>query len=337
MSDHPRLCHHDGVVEDPLDLIGGTPLVLLRSFGQESGCRILGKCEFLNPGDSVKDRPARFMVEQAERDGRLKRGGVVVEGTAGNTGIGVALVCAAKGYRCILVIPETMAREKIDLVRSYGAEVVLAKKAPWGDPNHYHEIAKKIVASTPGAVFMDQFNNPANTLAHYETTGPEIWRQTGGRVDAMVAGMGTSGTLVGAGRYLKERNPAVKLVVSDPMGSIYFNYLTQGEPRAEGSSILEGVGIGRLPGIFDRAPIDEIVRVTDKEALAATWQIIRKEGLFVGGSAGLSVAGALKAAASLGPGKTIVTVLADTGRNYMSKIFNEEWLRAQGLAPPSEP
>ncbi len=325
------MSHLDRVLENPLDLIGNTPLVHLRSFDEATGCRILGKCEFMNPGDSVKDRPALFMVEEAERQGRLRPGGVVVEGTAGNTGIGIAVVCAAKGYRCILVIPETMAREKIDMVRAMGAEVVLTKKAPWGDPGHYHEIAKKIVAETPSAVFADQFNNEANTTSHYLTTGSEIWEQTGGRIDALVAGMGTSGTVVGAGKYLKERNPDIKVVVSDPMGSVYFNYLTTGEPRAEGSSILEGVGIGRLPGIMDKDPIDEIIRITDKEALVAMWQIIRKEGLFVGGSAGLSVAGGVKVAKDLGPGKTIVTVLCDSGRNYMSRVFNPEWLEQQGL------
>lgn len=325
------MTHHDRVVENPLGLIGNTPLVHLRSFDQQSGCRILGKCEFMNPGASVKDRPALYMVEEAERAGKLRPGGVVVEGTAGNTGIGVAMVCAAKGYRCILVIPETMAREKIDLVRSYGAEVVLSKKAPWGDPGHYHEIAQKIVAETPGAIFADQFNNPANTESHYRTTGPELWDQTEGRIDALVAGMGTSGTLVGAGRYLKEKNPSIKIVVSDPGGSLYHDYITKGETTSEGSSVLEGVGIGRLPGIFDKGPIDEIIRVEDPEALGAMQQIIRKEGLFVGGSAGLSVAGALRIAEELGPGKTIVTVLCDSGRNYMSKIFNAEWLAAQGL------
>ncbi|MFQ5720638.1 MAG: cysteine synthase A, partial [Acidobacteriota bacterium] len=289
------------------------------------------KCEFMNPGDSVKDRPALFMIEQAERSGALKPGGVVVEGTAGNTGIGVALVCAAKGYRCILVIPETMAPEKIALVRALGAEVRLSKKAPWGSPGHYHEIAKRIVAETPGAVFADQFNNPANTRSHYETTGKEIWQQTGGRIDALVTGMGTSGTLVGAGRYLKEKDPSIRLVVSDPMGSVYFNYLTTGEPKAEGSSVLEGVGVGRLPGILEKDPIDEIIRVSDSEALAAMRQIIRREGLFVGGSSGLSVAGAVKVAQRLGPGKTIVTMLCDTGRNYMSRLFSDEWLATKGL------
>ncbi len=326
---------HDHVAENPLDLIGNTPLVHLRSFDGASGCRILGKCEFMNPGDSVKDRPARYMVETAERAGSLKPGGVVVEGTAGNTGIGLALVCAAKGYRCILVIPETMAREKIDLVRAFGAEVVLAKKAPWGDPNHYHEIARRIVADTPGAVFMNQFDNPANTVSHYETTGRELWEQTGGQVDALVAGMGTSGTLVGAGRYIKERNPALRVVVADPMGSVYYNYLTKGEPKAEGSSVLEGVGVGRLPGIFEKGPIDDIIRIDDREALGAMWQIIRREGLFVGGSSGLSVAAAVKVAREIGPGKTIVTVLCDSGRNYMSKVFNEDWMKAQGLAGSS--
>lgn len=327
------MSHHDRIIENPLELIGNTPLVHLRTFDKASGCRILGKCEFLAPGHSVKDRPALYMVEDAERSGRLKPGGIVVEGTAGNTGIGVAMVCAAKGYRCILVIPETMASEKVEFARVFGAEVVLAKKAPWGDPGHYHEIAKRIVAETPGAVLMDQFNNPANTRSHYETTGRELWEQTGGRIDAMVAGMGTSGTLLGAGRYLKERRPEIKLIVADPMGSVYFNYMTTGEPKAEGSSVLEGVGIGRLPGIFDRTPLDGIIRVSDKEALDATFQIIRKEGLFVGGSAGLSVAGALKVARDIGAGKTIVTVLSDSGRNYMSKIFDPDWMKTQGLAP----
>ncbi|HKY33350.1 MAG TPA: cysteine synthase A [Candidatus Polarisedimenticolia bacterium] len=315
-----------------LELIGDTPLVHLRCFDQSSGCRILGKCEFLAPGGSVKDRAALFMVEDAERSGRLKASGVVVEGTAGNTGISVAMVAAAKGYRCLLVIPETMAREKVELARALGAEVVLARKAPWGDPEHYHQVAQRLVAQTPGAVFMDQFNNPANTRAHYETTGPEIWRQTGGRVDALVTGMGTSGTLIGAGRYLKERNPAVRILAADPMGSLYYNVVTSGEARAEGSSILEGVGIGRLPGIFDQEPLDGILRVTDAEALEAMWRIIRQEGLFVGGSSGLSVAGALKAAQGMKPGSTLVTVLCDTGRNSMSKVFNEEWRKAQGLA-----
>ena len=318
---------------DVLAAIGNTPLIRLKRASEETGCTILGKAEFMNPGASVKDRPALFMIEQAEREGRLRPGGVVVEGTAGNTGIGIALVCAAKGYRCILVIPETMAREKIDLVRSYGAEVVLTKKAPWGDPGHYHEVAQRIVAETPGAIFADQFNNPANTESHYRTTGAELWEQTGGRIDALVAGMGTSGTLVGAGRYLKEKNPAIKVVVSDPMGSVYFNYITSGDPKGEGSSILEGVGIGRLPGIFDKGPIDEIIRIDDREALGVMRRIIENEGLFVGGSAGLSVAGALKVARDLGPGKTIVTVLCDSGRNYMSRIFDQDWLAAQGLSP----
>jgi len=333
MSHDSHAGFHNRVVENPLELIGSTPLVHLRCFDEESGCRILGKCEFLSPGHSVKDRPALYMVEEAERSGRLKPGGVVVEGTAGNTGIGVAMVCAAKGYRCILVIPETMAREKAEFARVFGAEVILAKKAPWGDPNHYHEIAKRLVADTPGAVMMDQFNNPANTASHYETTGREIWEQTGGQVDAMVAGMGTSGTLVGAGRYLKERRPGLKLIVADPMGSVYYNLMTTGQPKAEGSSVLEGVGIGKVPGIFDPTPLDGIIRVSDKEALDAMWRIIRKEGLFVGGSAGLSAAGALKVARDMPRGSTIVTALSDSGRNYMSKVFNEEWMKTQGLGP----
>jgi len=305
----------------PLDLIGNTPLVHLRAFDTETGCRILGKCEFMNPGGSVKDRPALFMIEAAERDGRLRAGGVVVEGTAGNTGIGLAMVCAAKGYRCILVIPETMSREKVELVLAYGAEVVQAKKAPWGSPEHHHSVARRIAEETAGAVMMDQFSNPENTRSHYETTGKEIWEQTGGRVDALVAGMGTSGTLLGAGRYLKERKPAVRVVAVDPVGSVYHDYIKHGEAKAEGSTVLEGAGIGRLPGLFDPALLDDIVRVEDAEALAVMRRIIAAEGLFVGGTSGLSVAGALRVARELGPGRTLVTVLCDSGRNYMTKLF----------------
>lgn len=290
----------------------------LRSFDGR-GCRILAKSGFPSPGHSVKDRIGQAMIEDAERSGRLKPGGGVIEGAAGNTGIALAMVAAAKGYRCVLLIPETMSREKMDMARAFGAEVITTRKAPWGDPDHYHEVGKRLAAQTPGAVFMDQFNNPANPRAHYETTGPELWEQSGGRLDALVTGMGTSGTLTGAGRYLKEKNPDIRVVASDPMGSVYFNLLTSGVAKAEGSSILEGVGIGRVPGIFDPAALDGVLRVTDEEALAATRQIVHREGLFVGGSSGLSVAGALKLAPDLPRGSTIVTVLCDSGRNAMGK------------------
>ena len=336
-----------------LDAIGRTPLVHLRAPSREAGVAIFGKCEFLNPGLSLKDRTALFIVEEAERSGALKPGGVIVEGTAGNTGIGLAMIAAVKGYRCILVIPNTMAKEKIDIVRGFGAEVRLVEKKPWGDPQHYNCITENLVKEIPGAIWANQFQNKANVRAHYETTGPEIWEQTGGEVDVFMAGMGTSGTVAGAGRYLREVSEKAaaeaaskgispgrgrtKIVAVDPHGSVYFSFFKTGAPKAEGSSIIEGVGIGRVPGNYDGSVLDEIVRVSDVEATAMAHTLVRREGLFVGGCAGLVVAGAVAYAKSLPPPdrpKCIVTILSDTGRNYVSKLFNAEWLAAQGLPTP---
>jgi cysteine synthase A len=335
------------VAKSILECIGKTPLVALRHASEQAGVSILGKCEFLNPGLSLKDRTALFIVEEAERSGALKPGGTIVEGTAGNTGIGLAMIAAAKGYRCLLVIPNTMAKEKIDIVRGFGAEVRLVEKKPWGDPEHYNTITEKLSKEIPGAIWANQFHNKANARAHYETTGPEIWEQTGGEVDLFVAGMGTAGTVAGAGRFLREASekaarpggPRVgrgrtRILAVDPHGSVYHSLFTTGEPKAEGSSIVEGVGIGRVPGNYDGTVLDGIVRVSDAEAVAMTQTLVRKEGLFVGGCAGLVVAGAVAYVRSLPapqrPG-TVVAILSDTGRNYMSKLFNSEWLASQGL------
>lgn len=333
-----------------LELIGKTPLVHLRWPSRDAGVNIFGKCEFMNPGLSLKDRTALYIVQEAERSGALKPGGTIVEGTAGNTGIGLAQVAAVKGYRCILVIPNTMAREKIDIIRGFGAEVRLVEKKPWGDPLHYNTITEKLVGEIPGAVWANQFHNKANVQAHYETTGPEIWEQTGGRVDLLFGGMGTTGTMVGAGRYLREVSAKAaakgglregrgrtRIVAVDPHGSVYYSYFTTGEPKAEGSSIVEGVGIGRVPGNYDGSVLDEIVRISDADAVSMLHTLTRREGLFVGGCSGLVVAGAVQYARShpsSEPPLNIVAILSDTGRNYISKLFNPEWLASQNLPLP---
>jgi cysteine synthase len=314
-----------------LDLIGRTPLVHLGRISKGLGADIYGKCEFQNPGLSIKDRIAQFIVEEAERSGQLKPAGTIVEGTAGNTGIGLAVVAAVKGYRLILVIPNTMSKEKIDIVKAYGAELHLVERKPWGDPQHYNAIAERLVREIPGAVWANQFHNLANRRCHYSTTGPEIWEQTEGRVEALFAGMGTSGTLSGAGRFLKEKNPDVKIVATDPHGSVYYNFFKTGEPRAEGSSIIEGVGIGRVPGNYDPEVLDDIVRVDDATAVRMTRRLVREEGMMVGGCSGLVVAGASEWLRRNPSVTNAVGILSDTGRNYLSKLFNEDWLRSQNL------
>ncbi len=321
---------------DLLDCIGETPLVYLREPSRQAGAHLFGKCEFLNPGYSVKDRAALYIVRDAENTGKLSAGGTVVEGTAGNTGIGLAIVCAVRGYRCVLVIPDSMSRDKIEFLEAFGADVRVVAKKPWSDPDHYHHIAARLAEEIPGGFFADQFGNPANVQAHYETTGPEIWRQSEGKVDVLMAGMGTSATVVGAGRFLKEQNPDVRLVVADPGGSVYLRYVQDGEERAEGSSIVEGVGIGKIPPIFEADLIDEIFRVGDPEAVAMNRTLVEKEGMFLGGCSGLVVAGAVEWARRSGPGPdgrpwNIVIVLTDTGLRYLSKLYNPAWLSAQGL------
>jgi cysteine synthase A len=333
-----------------LDAIGKTPLVHLRAPSEAAGTPIFGKCEFLNPGLSLKDRTARFIVEEAERSGALKAGGTIVEGTAGNTGIGLALVAAVKGYKCVLVIPNTMAQEKIDVVRGFGVDLRLVEKKPWGDPEHYSAIAERLASEIPDAVLANQFHNKANARAHYETTGPEIWEQTGGEVDLFAAGMGTAGTMAGAGRYLREVSERAaekggpregrgrtRTLAVDPYGSVYHAFFTTGEERAEGSSMIEGVGIGRVPGNYDGSVLDGIIRVPDRDAVAMTHTLVRKEGLFVGGCAGLVVAGAVahaKAVPAAERPRCIVAVLSDTGRNYISRLYNPAWLTTQGLPGP---
>jgi cysteine synthase A len=301
---------------------------------EETGHRIFGKCEYLNPGGSVKDRTALGIVEGAERRGDLQPGGTVVEGTAGNTAIGLALVCAAKGYRSIHVIPDTMTKDKIDTVRAFGVDVRLVPKRAWTDPDHYSQVARRIAAETPGAFFADQFNNPDNVRIHYRTTGPEIWEQTGGKVDLFITGMGTAGTLCGAGRFLKERKPEVRVVCSDPGGSVYHSFFHDGKEEAKGSSSIQGVGIGKIPGCYDRSVIDDVLPIGDEIALPMAHRLTREEGLFVGGSSGLSVGGALEYLKRVQPPRplTVVTVLCDAGGRYLSQMFDPEWLRGQGFA-----
>lgn len=320
--------------EDPISLIGNTPLVHLKSVSERAGAEIWGKCEFLNPTGSVKDRPAKTMVDAAEKRGEISPGGLLVEGTAGNTGIGLSMIAAVRGYRCHFVIPETMSPDKIAFARLLGAEVTLTPKVPWDDPRHYSHVAREIAESEDNAVYLNQFENQDNVTSHYETTGPEIWEQTEGRVDAVVLGAGTGGTMTGIGRFLKERRSDVEILCSDPAGSAYRAWVEDHEVRAEGDSILEGVGIGKIPSCFDRDVCDGAMTIEDQEAIDEVYRLLRDEGLFVGGSAGLSVAGAVRYARGAGRGKTIVCNLCDTGSRYLSNIFQPEWLALRGLQTP---
>jgi cysteine synthase A len=312
--------------------VGNTPLLRLGRLCDETGCEILAKAEFLNPGGSVKDRAARFILEDAERQGRLAPGGTVVEGTAGNTGIGLAHICAARGYRCIIVIPDNQSPEKLDLLRTLGAEVRPVPPKPYKDPDNYQKIAGRLADELPGAIWANQFDNTANRQAHYATTGPEIWAETGGRVDAFVCATGTGGTLAGVARYLKERDPRVRIVLADPMGSALYNWVKRGELLAEGSSITEGIGTTRITANLEGTPIDDAVQVDDPACVAMVYRLLREEGLFVGGSSGINLAAAVQVARELGPGHSIVTLLCDRGGLYAGRLFNPEWLRDKGLA-----
>ena len=316
--------------------IGHTPLIRLKRASEATGCTILGKAEFLNPGGSVKDRAALAIVLDAEERGLLRPGGVIVEGTAGNTGIGLALVGNARGYRTVIVMPETQSQEKKDMLRLVGADLRLVPAVPYANPGNYvrysETLAKELAAGEPnGVLWANQFDNTANRLGHYRTTGPEIWDQTGGTVDAFTCAVGTGGTLAGVGMALKERNPDVRVVLADPMGSALYNHYAHGELKAEGSSITEGIGQGRITGNLAGAPVDGQVRVTDEEALPAIFGLVREEGLVVGGSSGINVVAACKVARDLGPGHTVVTVLCDYGTRYQSKLFNPAFLRERGL------
>ncbi len=313
--------------------VGNTPLIRLGKVSSETGCEILGKAEFLNPGGSVKDRAALYIMADAERRGALRPGGTVVEGTAGNTGIGLAHICAERGYRCVIVIPDNQSPEKMDLLRTLGAEVRPVPPKPYRDPDNYQKIAGRLAAELPNAIWANQFDNVVNRQAHYETTGPEIWRDTDGEVDAFVCATGTGGTLAGVARALKERTPGVRIVLADPQGSALYSWIKAGELKAEGSSITEGIGTTRVTANLEGTPIDDAVAIDDPACVAMVYRLLREEGLFVGGSSGINVAAAVAVARQLGPGHTVVTVLADRGNLYAQRLFNAQWLREKGLTP----
>ncbi|MFK8186565.1 MAG: cysteine synthase A [Phormidesmis sp.] len=311
--------------------VGNTPLIRLNSFSEETGCEILGKAEFLNPGGSVKDRAALFIIEQAEKEGRLKPGGTVVEGTAGNTGIGLTHICNAKGYKCVIIIPETQSKEKIDLLRTLGADVRTVPAVPYRDDNNYVKVSGRLAEELPNAIWANQFENLANRQAHYATTGPEMWAQTDGKIDGWTAATGTGGTYAGVSLFLKEKNPNVRCVVADPMGSGLYSYVKTGDIKPEGNSVTEGIGNSRITGNMEGVPMDDAIQIDDPEALRVIYQLLYKEGLFMGGSVGINVGAAVALAKEMGPGHTIVTILCDGGSRYQSKIFDREWLESKGL------
>ncbi|MEQ9589162.1 MAG: cysteine synthase A [Parvibaculaceae bacterium] len=323
-----------------VDAIGNTPMIRLKKASEETGCEILGKCEFLNPGQSVKDRAALYIIKDAVAKGDLKPGGVIVEGTAGNTGIGLALVGNALGFRSVIVIPETQSQEKKDMLRLCGAELIEVPAVPYKDPNNYVKysgrLAEELAAKEPnGAIWANQFDNVANRLAHIETTGPEIWNQTDGKVDGFICAVGTGGTLAGTGMALKDRNKDIQIGLADPMGAALFNFYKNGELKAEGSSITEGIGQGRITANLEDAPIDHPFQIPDSEALPICFDLLSDEGLCLGGSSGINIAGAMRLAKEMGPGHTIVTILCDFGTRYQSKMFNPAFLKEQGLPVPA--
>ncbi len=323
-----------------VDAIGNTPLIRLNRVSDETGCEILGKAEFMNPGQSVKDRAALFIIRDAVKRGQLKPGGVIVEGTAGNTGIGIALVGNALGFRSVIVIPDTQSQEKKDMLRLAGAELVEVPAVPYRNPNNYVKVsgrlAAQLAASEPnGAIWANQFDNVANRQAHVETTGPEIWNQTDGKVDGFICAVGTGGTLAGTAIALKERNKDVQIGIADPMGAALYNFYKNGELKSEGSSITEGIGQGRITANLEDALIDLAYQIPDAEALPYVFDLLEYEGLCLGGSSGINVAGAVHMARDFGPGHTIVTVLADYGTRYQSKLFNPEFLRSKDLPFPA--
>ncbi len=313
--------------------IGNTPLIRLNSFSEQTGCEILGKAEFLNPGGSVKDRAALYIIKDAEEKGLLQPGGTVVEGTAGNTGIGLAHICNAKGYKCLIIIPETQSQEKMDALRTLGAEVRPVPAVPYKDPNNYVKLSGRIAEEMENAIWANQFDNLANRQAHYLTTGPEIWEQTNGKIDAWVTATGTGGTFGGVSMYLKEKNSNIKSVVADPLGSGLYSYVKTGEINPNGSSITEGIGSTRITANMEGVPVDDAIQVDDQEAIRVIYQLLRKDGLFMGGSVGINVGAAVALAKEMGPGHTIVTILCDGGSRYQSRLFNQEWLASKGLSP----
>jgi len=313
--------------------IGNTPLIRLRGPSQSTGCEILGKAEFLNPGGSVKDRAALYMILDAEKRGLLKAGGTIVEGTAGNTGIGLALVGNARGYRTVIVIPDTQSKEKKDMLRLCGAELREVSAVPYKDPNNYVHVSER-VAKEIGGFWANQWDNTANRDGHYRSTGPEIWAQTGGKVDGFTCAIGTGGTLAGISRFLKEKNPKIRTAASDPMGAAMYSWIKNHELKSEGTSITEGIGLGRVTGNIKDAPVDDAYRIPDAEALPVLFDLLKHEGLCLGGSSAINVAGAIRLAKDLGPGHTVVTILADSGTRYQTKLFNRAFLESKGLPCP---
>ena len=313
-------------------MVGQTPLVRLQTVSKETCCDILAKAEFCNGGGSVKDRAALFLIRDAEKKGQLKPGGTVVEGTAGNTGIGLAHMCRALGYKCVIYMPNNQSQEKIDMLRTLGAEVRPVPVVAWTDDNNYNHQARRFAESIDNAVWTNQFDNTANRLAHIETTGPEIWRETNGKVDAVTFGTGTGGTLAGVGTFLKEKNKNIQVVLADPQGSVLYNWFKHGKlERTEGSSITEGIGQGRVTANMQGAPVDDALAILDRDAVEMTFRLLHEEGLFVGASTGLNVTAAVQVAKQLGPGHTVVTCLCDTGQRYYNKLFSRQELDNRGL------
>ena len=322
-----------------LEMVGNTPLIRLKRVSEETGCEILGKAEFLNPGSSVKDRAALFIITEAEEKGTLQPGGLIVEGTAGNTGIGLALCGNARGYRTLIVIPKTQSQEKKDMLRLCGAELKEVPAVPYKDPGNYVHVAERLAGELAskepnGVLYANQWDNTANRNAHYEGTGPEIWEQTGGKVDGFVCAIGTGGTLAGVSMFLKEKRSDVVIGIADPMGASMYSYYTTGELKGEGESIAEGIGQGRITGNLEGVQVDEPFQIPDAEALPYVFDMLKTEGLCLGASSGINVAGAVRLAKKMGPGHTIVTILADYGTRYMSKLFNPEFLKEKGLPVP---
>jgi len=328
------------VNKDVVEAIGHTPLIRLKRASEETGCTILGKAEFMNPGQSVKDRAGKWMILEAEKRGDLRPGGLVVEATAGNTGIGLAVVASARGYRTLIVIPETQSQEKKDMLRLCGAELVEVPALPFANPNNYQHVGRRLAdqlrRSEPnGVLFADQWNNLDNAKAHYESTGPEIWEQTGGKVDGFISAVGTGGTLAGTTRYLKEKNKDIVTACADPHGFAMYNWFKHGEAKSTpGDSITEGIGIGRVTPVIETAKVDTAFLISDEDAVNIIYELLEHEGLCLGGSTGVNVAGAIQLAKQLGPGKTIVTVLCDSGNRYQSKLFNPAFMRSKNLPVP---
>ena len=325
---------------DVVEAIGNTPLIKLKQASEATGCTILGKAEFMNPGQSVKDRAGKWMILEAEKRGDLKPGGLVVEATAGNTGIGLAVVASARGYRTLIVIPETQSQEKKDTLRLCGAELVEVPALPYSNPNNYQHVGKRLAdrlrKSEPnGVLFADQWNNLDNAKAHYESTGPEIWEQTGGKVEGFICSVGTGGTLAGVSRYLKEKNKDLVIACADPPGAAMYELFKHGQAKATpGGSITEGIGLGRVTAIIETAKVDDAFLIPDEESVRVIYDLVEHEGLCLGGSTGVNVAGAIRLAKQLGPGKTVVTLLCDSGNRYLSKLFNPEFMRSKNLPVP---